>query len=526
MKQLVPMLTLALLVGCKGGESTPPPPPSQGFNLLLTDTEITLMQGQSKDITVTVKPENSFDGQVGFSLVQPSPNKLGSLFSPATTKTTTKLTLHAPLDLPANQYSLFIRGVSGDAKGVIELKVNVTKSPLVTVGGTVRNVIGGRVQGATVRIRGANNTESTDTSDASGQFTVNHVLPPYTATVKFPTGETHTFPNLTLPDPSLKLYTSNGVITATDVTISGTLSGGVGFPNPAGTVTQVVYASLLENLGIQGFLPGKGGPYTIKISQINEKLAEGQVFALQWQANLSGATSIPVSYKGFGASSKFISGGPTAAGKNITLTPVTQSVLSGTIDAPIPAGMTVLWKSLGAALVPRGGFVLAADHSNSTSFSYPIPTPEVLQNRFVLAVGARSSQGSSLILNRGNLGPAQTEHFTLKVPPYLASPADTATGAGNVLQWNRGTFQNPFFVACYRDSLSGANQCVYTTNTSYAAPLEKNMMYTWSLLAYDGFATPDDFVKPGVWSFGYPNAGSLLDFDFGLTKEQTFTTAP
>ncbi|GGJ45388.1 carboxypeptidase regulatory-like domain-containing protein [Deinococcus roseus] len=523
-RNAIPMLCVALLVGCKGGEGTPLPS-APGFNLQLKDSVITLMQGDSKDILVTIQPENGFAADVNFTLVQPSADKLTASFAPSSSKTQTKLTIKAPMELPVNTYSLFIKGTSGSLKKTFELKVNVTKSPLITVGGKIKNLIGGNIQGATVRIRGFNNTESTDTSDASGKFMIKGVLAPYTATVQLSDGETHTFQTLNLPNPTLNLFSSKGIISATDVTVAGTLSGGAGVPNPINTVSQVVYASITENLGIKGFSPGQGGPYTIKLTQLNEKVAEGQVFALQWQANLSGATSIPVTYTGFGTSSKFISGGASATGKDISLDPVSQSVLSGNVNLPLPAGLTLVWKSLGAALVPRGGFVLAADYSNSTSFTYAIPTPDILKNRYVLAVGAVSDRGSGLILNRAGLSAAQTQPFTLKAPPFLTAPADTATNAGNVLSWNKGTFTSPFFVVRYQDLL-GATRYVYTTSTSYAAPLEKNMQYTWNLIALDGFANADAFVQEDALPFGYPNAGSMLDFDFGASKEQTFTTAP
>lgn len=519
---LMPALSLALLVGCRGGESTPPPP-SPDFHLSVPETTITMIQGNTRAIQVTVKPENSFDGEVGFSLVQTSTEKLGSTFEPATSKTGTKLTLNAPMDLPPNLYTLYIKGVSGDLSDTLELQVNVTKSPLITVGGTLKNLVGNRVQSAKVKIKTFDNQTLEATSDTSGKFSVPGVLAPYSAVVEFPSGETHTFLDLNRPDPTLNLITLTGISSVTPVSISGTLSGGSGFPNPVGTVAEAVYVSLNENVGLQKLDPGKGGAYNIQFNQLNEIKAQGRVMALQWEETVAGASRIPTKYTGYGESIPFLKSGTAAAGVNIALSPVGQSTLSGEVT-PL-AGMTVVWKNLGASIVPRGGFFLATDQSGATNFSYPVPTADRLKDHFVLAIGAVSTQGSSLILNRANLSAAQTEKFTLLTPPYLNTPADKATNAGNALQWNKGTFNKPFFVLRYQGG-AGPNRYVYTTRTSHVDTLSKNTSYKWNLVAYDGFNSADEFTDPKGWTFGYPTTGSTVDFEYGWTREQSFTTAP
>lgn len=523
MKRSMVFLSLALLVSCGGGGgNTTPPPPPVSFSLQLPESEVTVMQGDSKAVTINIQRENGFADEVVLGLAQPSPNKFGSTFSKVNA-TQSKLTLNAPINLPTGLYTVYIKGSAGDQNASATLKVNVSKSPLITVGGTLKNIIGGKIQSATVKIRGFNSIEKTTTSNTSGQFKIEGVLAPYTATVSFPDGETHTFTGLTSPNPALKLWSASGVVSATKVSVSGTLSGGDGFPNPVGAISQAVYISLYDNLGTATLFQGQGGAYTINTTQVNETTAQGMVFALQWQANSSGPTSIPVKYNGFGKSAPILGNFTSRSNINIDLKPVGQSVLSGEV---LPqADMTVLWKTMGAALVPRGGFVLAADYSSSSNFSYPIPTPDELQGKYFLAVGAQSTSGSQLILNQANISEAETRKFPLLNPPVLSLPADKATGAGNVLSWEKGTFKNPLYIVRYQ-ATGGVNQYIYTTQTSFAAPLAKNTAYKWNMAAYDGFPTMDAFVQPEVYPFGYPNAGSILDFQYGQTREQTFTTAP
>lgn len=513
----------ALLLACSGNE-TPPDNPDAGptLHVVLSESELTLTQGGAgRSVDVRAVLEDSANGPVEFSVVQPGANKLVATLDPVN-DTQKTLKIRAPMDVPAGPYTLYVKGAAGDARGAVEVKAVVNKSALLTLSGTVRNFHGVTVAGAAVKVVTASTLVLSATADASGRFTVGSVLPPYNVTVTLPGGEAHTFVGLTRADPLLNLWTTVGS-TLTQATLVGTLSGGAGLPNPQGVVSQVVYTSTLGNLSGAGLMGGQGPDYFISAQQVNDATASGRLDALQWEALNTDTSSIPVKYRGYGRLGPFTSSGATVTGKNVTMVSIGQSLLSGTIQ-PL-AGMTVTAKGLGIHLNARGGFWLALDASNATSFSYPVPVTAAYTGRYALSVSATSTAGSTLQLNRANLDAAETVPFALRTPPALSAPANGSTGAVTALTWTAGTLTDPLFVLRYQ-ATGGASQFVYTTKTSQPVSLKAGTQHNWNVAAYGGFGTVDAFAAPGVWPAGYPLVHGDTDFDFGATQQRTFTTAP
>lgn len=522
------VLPLAVALAACGGKDDPDdveafeqPPPSLApvLALQLSESELTLGPG-GDGRTVTVRATGA-SGPLALGVAQLSPHKLTASFK-AVSDAEQSLTLRAPADMPPGPYTLYVKGTAGGATGAAELSVTVGKSALVTVSGTLRNTHGVVLPAAAVRLTGFNSLQVLGGSDAQGRFTLGPVLPPYTAKVTLPSGETHTFVGLTRADPTLRVLTTTGSA-LTPVSISGTLSGGTGFPNPAGTLTQVVYTSAAGNLGGAGLLGGQGPGYTVYTEQVNETALGGTLDALQWEAINTDTSSVPVTYRGY-VRTPVGAPGQTLSGKALALAPVGQSVLSGVVQPT--AGMAVTAKGLGIHVNARGGFALAKDTSSATNFSYPVPVHADFQGGYVLSLAAQhAASGGAVLMNRPHLDAAQTVTFALPTPPVLTAPAHNSTGAVSVLQWAPGTLQAPLFVVRYQAS-GEPSHFVYTGQTAYPVSLAPGKAHGWNLIAYAGFATPDAFAAPELWPAGYPAANGDTRFDAAATPLRNFTTAP
>jgi hypothetical protein len=88
----------------------PPPPPD--FSLSASPTSVTAAQGNSANTTITVTPQNGFSSAVDLAISGLPPDATAS-FNPASTTSTSVLTLTAAATTPTGTYQVTVTGTSG-----------------------------------------------------------------------------------------------------------------------------------------------------------------------------------------------------------------------------------------------------------------------------------------------------------------------------------------------------------------------------------------------------------------------------
>lgn len=114
--------------GNSGGGGTPP-----SFTLSLNPSSLTVQQGNSAQTTLTVTPQNGFQGQVSFSLVPGQEGvPQGLSFSPASVNVigsgpvNQALTISASSSTPTGTYRIKVRGTAGSLTKEADLTVTVS----------------------------------------------------------------------------------------------------------------------------------------------------------------------------------------------------------------------------------------------------------------------------------------------------------------------------------------------------------------------------------------------------------------
>ncbi|MBW6394112.1 MAG: zinc-dependent metalloprotease [Thermus sp.] len=127
----LPLLVLAhLLSACNG---ILPNPPSGDINLTLNPTALTVAQGQSRAITLTLTPPNGFTGTVSLALVNaPAGVTLspGSLDITSPDPVTRSLTLAVASSTPTGTHALKVRATGGGISREADLTLTVTQANL------------------------------------------------------------------------------------------------------------------------------------------------------------------------------------------------------------------------------------------------------------------------------------------------------------------------------------------------------------------------------------------------------------
>ncbi len=407
----------------------------------------------------------------------------------------------------------------------------------VTVAGKVISTTGEAVSGASVRIGTVSTTSSSD-----GSFSVPNVSLPYNASVVTTSGsnkQANVFQGLTRSDPILQLFLSGFPAPAVprSATISGNLSGGAGFPNPANHTTAVFFASPDTAFTAVSRPAGPSyGPFTVNWA--GPTTTSGKLYALQWQRDAS--TNLPVSYKGFASADQTLSDGGAFGPINLALSNTTQNTLSGTLSVPAVSGVT-LTKYVFLRLPPNAGIDLLSDNTNTTSFSYQ--TPNISDATITVAAGADISPGGGTYGWKTGLATNATGvNLPIDSLPTLSSPS---SGASNV------TINQTFQVASVPSGsvrvffISGGTLS-YAIVTSadtvqipdlsaqgMAFPTSGAVSFSWNVRTFKPFASVDaatgstgyvaEFIQLFYALFG-AGPGPASDGGLSFTTSRTFTT--
>lgn len=369
------------------------------------------------------------------------------------------------------------------------------------------------------------------TTAANGRFSVSDVETPYDVATAL-TGPRFAvvYAKLTRDDPVLMLSITRLATPQTHYgTISGTVSGGAGFPETHYHRTGLLFASPEATYSASA---DHMGAYQMSlIDWRGSSTTAGTMHALQWRVD--SATQRPVEYTGYGTrTGVVVPSGGNATGQDVQLAPVAPLTISGTVA--VPDGYEIVSRTLRAGFGPAPTappvWTLLGDNSTASDFSYVAPNlPGAV---LTLQVTANTPAGFS---PRGTatrtVTSANAGALSISVPPgpELVAPNDGATGVtvGTTLAW-RGPSGAVYTVVILEDGVSNPTRFhVITADTTalipnlsaLGFPLATAASYTWAVFAAGPFANLD--AAAGSTSFFQPGDGSS-----GGSGDRRFTTAP
>jgi hypothetical protein len=408
---------------------------------------------------------------------------------------------------------------------------SVTANAAVTVGGGGGTItVNGKVVGinnqpvpsAPVVITG----KAAVTTDVNGQFSVSGVTTPYDVTVVVSTTkQALVYKGLTRSDPTLIFF---GVTpgTAQSASLSGTISGGGGYPEPAGRTTRVAFSSPETGGGTTAAgATGAYGPTTM--TWYGPSTTTGTIYSLQWDY----VGSVPVTYHGFGSKTGVaLSNGGSFSGQDVTMSGVAAANLAGSIT--VPSAYTLTSKSLAVNFGGMGSISLLNDATSTLTFSYV--TPNASGATLLLSANATKPTGEISIGYKAGLAP-NTSGVALAIhaAPELSLPVNAATGVTNTITFTWTSFASGLHMVYFNGPAGSPDFFVLTIGNSVTIPdltslgmgLPVATGYMWVVYGFAPFANMDAAAGPNGFLSGYISLPTG-DTYIGLSSSRTFTTAP
>ncbi len=518
------LMVLALsLMSCQPAPL--PPAPTPNFSLEAAVTTATLKPNSNTTIGIKVIPENGFTADVTLSsIVIESAAKLSSSYAANPTKADSLLTLTADAASAPGTYTVLVKG-SALIENKLEardfsLEVTVLAPTTITVAGKVLNNFGQAIANASISVAG----KPAVMTNASGEFEFLEVDKPYNASVTIGT-QVHIFSGLTRANPTLPLLNNTGGAPLSGSnTVSGTLSGGAGFPNPNNHLAQVVFAQAdaptsyatgnIKN--VAGLLAGTGGAYSLTSQWSGSSSVSGTLYALQWATDPASLTR-PTSYKGFGSRAVTLSNGVNPAAQNMALSAVT----TGNINLAIApsSGTTISGRGVYVNLDSRSFFALVNELTPDTNATYAVP--DIAGKSLSVAVSANHSSGGTAIIQKSGIQSGAALNLPIPAPALLTSPSNNQS----IFSLSATLKYTPV-----ADSVSVVvlgtdvrTTFYYTTTSSYSFRVTAAKKYTWGVVSLGGYASLDAFTGEN-WSSGYPTLGINRDFSLLNSSLRVFNT--
>lgn len=398
---------------------------------------------------------------------------------------------------------------------------------VITVTGKVVNASNLPVAGVPVLI----GTLPSVVTDASGNFSIPNVTAPYTITVVDGIQKIGlVYLGLTRSDPTLSFFSI--VISSTQTaSLSGTVSGGAGFPAPAlhsqsaAFVSPEVAASTSVNSAT-----GAYGPYSVNWN--GASTTTGTIHALQWQVD---GTGFPVTFKGYGSkASVALSNGGTFAGQNVVMSPIVTTSVAGSVT--VPAGYTIGTRSVIVSLGTSGGIQILNDGTGTGSFTYNVPNV----SGATLRITAQGTKAPSILSSAFRVGVALNATgvaVTVPAAPEYSLPVAAATGVNTTTDFAWTALVNGVHYVIFTGPAGQPRYQVVTTGNTAKIPnlstvglaLPTSAAYTWAILAIGPFTSIDQAAgTTGLFGglSGSATADGYLTATGVLGSPRTFTTAP
>jgi hypothetical protein len=325
-------------------------------------------------------------------------------------------------------------------------------------------------------------------TDANGYFTVPDVDASYQA-IMINAGEkvAQVMDDLSTRSLVVQLV---GASDTREAAVAGKLSGGAGFPSPAGHQSEVDF--VCDDCNGAGFdIAPDGAAYKMNVAWGGAATAPGMLYGLQWKADQSG----PLDFTGFASKQLTLTDGGTfgdangsVAATNLDLVNVTERSLTGTISAP--ASLTTVSSDL---LI--GPYQLSFE-ATTTSYTTVVPTGLTVPcslNVTLSASDASSSRRARVPAN-GNL------NLIFPTVPVSTLPQANATGvdSNTSFTWTSATggvdyvtFQIEAWTI-YRYSREGST--TLPDLSDYGVTLTPGATGTW----YVTFEGPADSVDDAI----------------------------
>lgn len=383
----------------------------------------------------------------------------------------------------------------------------------ITVTGKVINSIKLPIANAPVVITGRPAT----ITDANGNFAVTDVTVPYDVTV---VGSQIgiTYRGLSRSDPTLVNIRASAVLPNT-ATVSGTISGGGGYPEPATRVSSVnissgeVTANATPNVTT--------GTYSMTSAWSGAATITTILRALQWDKNAAG---MPTTFLGFGEKTGVaITAGGAFAGQNIAMTALSTQNISGTVS--VPAALALENKSLSMAFPNNGTMSLGTEFGTASAFTYVVPTI-IGTTLSVTALAAGVGFGQSSVTKTG-IAPGTTGiTLTIPDPTALSLPVDAATGVTTTTPFSWTPVSSAIYVLAllgpggtYYLVISGGNSGTIPDLTALGLGLPKSASFSWQVQSHGPFSN----IDAAAGATGYISQGDVIHT---VSSIRSFTTAP
>lgn len=383
----------------------------------------------------------------------------------------------------------------------------------ITVTGTVYDLHLQPRAGASVMV----NDMAPVTTDAGGQFSVSGVKTPYRIVVGLASaGAAGVYVDLTRDDPSLLVPVGFFGAVAHQGTVSGTVSGGAGYPEPANHKSTVMFES--PETAWAWFLDASTGAYQMSPQWNGPATTTGTIHALQWAFDPT--TNVPTTYTGYGTRANVVlSDGGTLSGQDIALGSVTTGSLSGTVTVPDGYGLVSKTVSAVFPTSPTAVWTLFTDYTSDAAVSYV--TPDLAGTSLTLEVDAQAGDAQAVTTKTGLSAGASGIAVSVPAAPVLGGLPDGATGvsAGARLSWSRMNGAIYLVGVAPSSGSSGgqpASYLIFTPDTTVDIPdlsslglgLAGSTTYDWVVTGIAPVASLDDvtktanFMPAGDWSTG------------------------
>ena len=272
----------------------------------------------------------------------------------------------------------------------------------ITVSGRVLQLDGSDVSFVSVAIPG----QGAALTDAAGNFTIPNVTTPYDIVVALhQEGETSAivYRGLTRPDPRLIGFPGKGFTAE----LSGTVSGGAGFPLPADQQTLLGVFTDLREVGVAPIVDPTTGAYSQTVGWGYRPTTSAHFIGLQFRLNGSGQVT---SFTGAATGAFTLTDGGAVV-LPITLGPVATTTIAGTYS--LPDDYTFLVKVSATESGSFDALGIVTDTVDTGTFSFAAPVIAGQSN--LVLIGGSSPTGSSVQMYRRSI-PAGATGIAIDAP--------------------------------------------------------------------------------------------------------------
>jgi hypothetical protein len=423
---------------------------TKNFTLSASPNTLNIIQGSNGTSTITVNPISGFTGSVALSVVSTLPSGVTASFSPASTKTTSTLTLTANTSATTGPATVTVQGTSGALTQTTTISLTVNPPQSFTLSPSPSSVS---------VAQGSSNTSTISVTDVGG-FTGSVTM---SVTSTLPSGVTAAFsPNPTTGSSTLTLTASATATTGgpTTVTIQGTSGALTETATLSLTVTAAPSFTLSAAPTSVTVAQGNSGTSTITVNPFNgftgsvnlsvtSTLPTGVTAGFSPNPTTTGSSTLTLT-----ASATATIGGPTTVtiqGTSGALTKTTTVSLTVTAPpnfslSPSPNSLTIAQGSNGTSTItvsPTNGFTGSVSLSVTSTLPSGVtasfsPNPTTNTSTLTLTASASATTGGPVTVTIQGTSSALTHTTTLSLtvtpPPNFslsASPNTLSVGQGS-----------------------------------------------------------------------------------------------